>query len=83
MSGRNSRLVSRTLVGAGVVVGLALLWSWSRTRAAWGGANHDGRQSVEQSIPEDSAVPELYHLAGDEAVVYLRGYMDGRRDEAA
>ncbi|MBB4747726.1 hypothetical protein BJ964_001887 [Actinoplanes lobatus] len=32
---------------------------------------------------DTDGVPPLFHLAGNEAVVYLRGYMDGQRGKAA
>ena len=86
VSRRTSHLVSRTLLRAGVaagVVGLALLWSRRRVSTGGPAASRDVRPVADQATGGKPSVPQLYQLAGDEAVVYLRGYMDGRRDEAA
>lgn len=75
MSGRK-----RYCAGVGVIVGLALLWWCRRTRIEGGAFSGDLPQSVEPTVNGNSAVPPLYQVAGDKAIFYLRGYMDGQRE---
>ncbi|GGN96270.1 hypothetical protein GCM10010112_87390 [Actinoplanes lobatus] len=86
MSARSEILVSRIIlsaaVAAGAAAGLALLWSAHKARAERGAASKAAGMRDAATCDTDG-VPPLFHLAGNEAVVYLRGYMDGQRGKAA